>query len=180
MQIATFANGCFWCTEAVFQRLKGVETVMSGYTGGRRENPSYDQVSTGATGHAEAVQVTFDPSIISYETLLDVFFATHDPTTMNRQGADVGTQYRSAIFYHSDEQKKAAEEKIQHFTDEKKFSNPIVTQLLPFDAFYEAEEHHQNFYNNNQLYPYCKVIIDPKVRKLLEQFRKEVKEEYKK
>ena len=131
LHTATFANGCFWCTEAVFKRLKGITSVISGYTGGRRENPSYEQVSTGATGHAEAIQVTFDPSIISYEKLLSIFFATHDPTTMNRQGADVGTQYRSAIFYHTPEQKSEAEKKIAALEKNKTYPDPIVTEVIP-------------------------------------------------
>ena len=137
-EIATFGGGCFWCTEAVFTRLKGVTTIVSGYSGGKRENPSYEQVSTGVTGHAEAVQVTFDPTIISYDKLLDVFFAVHDPTTLNRQGADEGTQYRSVIFYHSDKQKEISEKKMQEHAAE--FSDPIVTQLIPLEKFFTAEE----------------------------------------
>ena len=176
-EIATFGGGCFWCTEAVFTRLKGVTTIVSGYSGGKRENPSYEQVSTGVTGHAEAVQVTFDPTIISYDKLLDVFFAVHDPTTLNRQGADEGTQYRSVIFYHSDKQKEISEKKMQEHAAE--FSDPIVTQLIPFEKFFTAEEYHQNYYDTNPLAPYCSVVIAPKVRKLLEKFGKDVKEEYK-
>jgi peptide-methionine (S)-S-oxide reductase len=178
MEKATLANGCFWCTEAVFKRVKGVVSVTSGYTGGKRENPSYEQVTTGATGHAEAIQVVFDPQIISYDTILDIFFATHDPTQLNRQGNDVGTQYRSAIFY-DDVQKKAAEEKIKQLTDDKKYDDPIVTQLNPYTNFYPAEEHHKDYYDQNRnVNPYCRVIIDPKIKKLLTSFEEKVKEEY--
>lgn len=178
MEIATFGGGCFWCTEAVFKRLKGVEKVTSGYSGGKRENPSYDQVCTGVTGHAEAVQITFDPSIISYEKLLKVFFATHDPTTMNQQGADVGTQYRSVIFYHNEDQKEAVERTVKTLQDSHEFPDPIVTQVVPFVAFYTAEEYHQNYYDANPLQPYCQIVINPKIRKLLETYGKDVKDEY--
>lgn len=177
LETATFAGGCFWCTEAIFQRLKGVEKVTSGYTGGKRENPSYEQVSTGATGHAEAVQIVFDPSIIPYERLLDIFWATHDPTSLNQQGADIGTQYRSMIVYHNQEQKQqalASKTKVQQ-----EYDNPIVTDIVPFEAFYPAEEYHQNFYDTNPVYPYCTVVINPKIQKLLEKFGNEVKESYK-
>lgn len=179
MEEATFANGCFWCTEAVFKRLKGIASVISGYTGGKRENPSYDQVSTGATGHAEAIQVAFDPKVISYDKLLSVFFATHDPTTIDRQGADIGSQYRSIIFYNSPEQKEAAEKKIHELTRKDAYNDPIVTQVVPFIHFYKAEDYHQNYYDTNRSYPYCRVIIDPKVKKLLKDFAKDVKDEYK-
>lgn len=178
-QIATFAGGCFWCTEAIFKRLRGVLSVTSGYAGGGRENPSYQQVSAGATGHAEAVQVEFDPSLIPYSRLLDVFWATHDPTTLNQQGADVGTQYRSVIFYHDDEQKRMAEESKEKMEKSGKLHDKIVTEIAPFEKFYTAEEYHQNYYDSNRSYPYCRVVIDPKIRKLLEEFRKDVKEEYK-
>ncbi len=180
METATLANGCFWCTEAVFKRLKGINSVTSGYTGGQRENPNYEQVSSGATGHAECIQVEFDPSIITYETILDVFFATHDPTELNRQGNDVGTQYRSAIFYHNEEQKKIAEEKIKQLTEEKKYEDPIVTQLNTSTTFYPAEDYHKDYYDENRnVNMYCRVVIDPKVKKLLTQFNDKVKEEYK-
>lgn len=180
LETATLANGCFWCTEAIFKRLKGVESVTSGYTGGQRENPSYEQVSTGATGHAECLQVKFDPGIISYDTILDIFFATHDPTELNRQGNDVGTQYRSAIFYHNDEQKKIAEEKIKKLTEDKKYEDPIVTEVSPFENFYSAENYHKDYYDTNRnINMYCRVVIDPKVKKLLTQFNDKVKEEYK-
>ncbi len=170
-QTATFAGGCFWCTEAVFQRLRGVKSVMPGYTGGRVANPSYEAVCTGATGHAEAIQVTFDPTQITFEQLLDVFFATHDPTTLNRQGHDVGTQYRSAVFYHDEAQKAAAEKAIASVNESGAYSSPVVTEVTPFDTFYEAEDYHQNFYNRNQSYPYCTVIIDPKVQKLMKSYK---------
>jgi peptide-methionine (S)-S-oxide reductase len=170
MEKATLANGCFWCTEAVFQRLKGVHSVISGYTGGARPNPSYEQVSTGATGHAEALQIEFDPQVISYETLLDIFFATHDPTTLNRQGNDVGTQYRSAIFYHNDEQKKVAQEKILELETDKAFADPIVTEITPLETFYDAEDYHKNYYENNKDKPYCTYVIRPKLQKLLEKY----------
>lgn len=176
IETATFAGGCFWCTEAIFQRLKGVEKVTSGYTGGKRENPSYEQVSTGATGHAEAVQITFDPKVILYERLLDVFWATHDPTSLNQQGADIGTQYRSMIEYHSDEQQQKARASKEQ--EQKNYDKPIVTEIVPFAAFYPAEEYHQNFYNTNPVYPYCNVVISPKIQKLLEKFGDLVKDDY--
>jgi peptide-methionine (S)-S-oxide reductase len=175
---ATLANGCFWCTEAVFKRVKGITSVISGYTGGKRENPTYEQVSTGGTGHAECLQVEFDPKIISYDKILDIFFATHDPTQLNRQGNDVGTQYRSAIFYHDDAQRKTAEEKIKEL--QLKYEEPIVTELSQYENFYPAEEYHKDYYDQNRtVNPYCQIIIDPKIRKLLTQFSDEVKEEYK-
>lgn len=178
-EIATFGGGCFWCTEAIFKRLKGVITVVSGYAGGKRENPSYEQVTTGATGHAESVQVTFNPSVISYDMLLDVFWATHDPTTLNRQGYDEGTQYRSVIFYHSDQQKEKALSAKEKIEKEGRYENPVVTQIVPFAAFYPAEEYHQNYYDTDPNKPYCSLVIAPKIKKLLEKFGKEVKEEYK-
>lgn len=164
-QTATLANGCFWCTEAVFQRIKGVEKVVSGYIGGQVKNPTYDDVCAGTTGHAEAVQITFDPKIVSFEKLLEVFWASHDPTTLNRQGHDVGTQYRSGIFYHSDEQKKQAEEsKKKHQPD---FNDPIVTEITKADIFYPAEKYHQNYFNqNSSRNPYCRIVIWPKLKKL--------------
>lgn len=179
LQTATFAGGCFWCTEAIFKRLKGVTEVVSGYAGGKRENPSYEQVSTGATGHAEAVQVTFDPSIISFDNLLEVFWATHDPTTLNQQGNDVGTQYRSAILYRNDEQKQLALASKEKIEKEGMYTNPIVTEILPFEHFYTAEEYHQNYYDSNQTAPYCSYVIAPKIKKLLEKFGSQVKDEYK-
>jgi peptide-methionine (S)-S-oxide reductase len=162
-EIATLAGGCFWCLEAVFLELKGVEKVVSGYSGGARPNPSYEQVCTGATGHAEVVQVTFDPDEISYRDLLDVFFTIHDPTTLNRQGGDTGTQYRSAIFYHSPEQKAAAEETIRSLTAAKTWDDPIVTQVVPMAAFYPAEDYHQNYFARNPNQPDCRAVVAPKV-----------------
>lgn len=164
-QTATLANGCFWCTEAVFQRIKGVEKVVSGYIGGQVKNPTYDEVSEGTTGHAEAIQVTFNPQVVSFDKLLEVFWASHDPTTLNRQGHDVGTQYRSGIFYHSDEQKKTAEEsKTKHQPD---FKDPIVTEITKADIFYPAEGYHQNYFNlNGDKNPYCRIVIWPKLKKL--------------
>lgn len=161
-----FANGCFWCTEAVFQRIEGVEEVVSGYTGGNIKNPAYREVCSGRTGHAEALRITFDPSVVSFDTLLEVFFATHNPTTLNRQGNDVGTQYRSGIFYTSEEQKEESEEFIKLLTENKVFEDPIVTEITPLDVFYEAEEGHQNYYNDNKSQPYCQFIITPKVEKI--------------
>ncbi len=174
-QIATFANGCFWCTEAIFQRLKGVLSVKSGYTGGTLPNPTYDQVCSGETGHAEALQIEFDPEIISYQTLLDVFWHTHNPTTLNRQGNDVGTQYRSEIFYADDEQKKLAEESKKSLQKSGEFSDPIVTKIEKLEEFYAAEGYHQNYYNRNGYAPYCQFVISPKVHKLLEKYGDKVK-----
>lgn len=176
---ATFAAGCFWCTEAIFKRLKGVLSAASGYSGGLSENPSYERVALGNTGHAEAIQITFDPSVISYEKLLEIFFATHDPTTKNQQGADIGTQYRSMIFFHSQHQQKAAEAIIKTLDTNGSYKKPIVTEVVPFEHFYKAEEYHKKFYEKNQLYPYCTVVINPKLKKLLEEFRSDVKDEYK-
>jgi peptide-methionine (S)-S-oxide reductase len=170
MATATLASGCFWCTEAVMQRLRGVESAISGYTGGKQPHPTYEEVCTGQTGHAEAVEVTFDPAVISYEDLLHVFFKTHDPTTLNRQGADVGTQYRSAIYYHDDEQKQTAEKVIKELTDSKEFDAPIVTEVTPARDFYIAEPYHLDFYNRNREYGYCRVVIDPKIQKLYKNF----------
>lgn len=176
MEMATLAGGCFWCTEAIFQRLKGVEKVESGYSGGSMPNPDYETVSEGNTGHAETIQVTFDPKKITYEKLLEIFFHLVDPTTLNSQGNDVGTQYRSVIFYHSDEQKKIAEKVRNQIEDEKVYDKPIVTEIVPFENFYKAEEYHQNYYNNNKEGGYCRVIIDPKIKKLIREYSEEVKE----
>lgn len=168
--LATFANGCFWCTEAIFKDLKGVSKVTSGYTGGQVRNPTYEQVCTGETGHAEALQVAYDPAVISYEQLLEVFFATHNPTTRNRQGNDVGPQYRSAIFYH-DEVQKIAAEKVMHQVDaENIFDQPIVTEITKFETFYPAESYHQNYYANNSEQGYCQMVITPKVSKFRQKF----------
>jgi peptide-methionine (S)-S-oxide reductase len=179
LEVATFAGGCFWCTDAVFKRLKGVVSVVSGYTGGNRENPSYEQVSTGATGHAEAIQVRFDPKVISYEKLLDVFWATHDPTTLNQQGYDIGTQYRSAIFYHDEDQKTASFASKKKLEEKHVYESPIVTEISPLTGFYPAENEQQDFYDTNKQAPYCRVIIDPKIKKLFKSFTEDVKEEYK-
>ncbi|OGH12602.1 MAG: peptide-methionine (S)-S-oxide reductase [Candidatus Levybacteria bacterium RIFCSPHIGHO2_01_FULL_40_10] len=176
MEEATLAGGCFWCTEGVFQRLKGVVEVVSGYSGGSIENPTYEQVCSGSTGHAEAIQIKFDPKIIPFEKIIEIFFHLHDPTTLNRQGNDVGTQYRSAIFYHNDEQKRTAEEVRLRIEQEKVYQNPIITEIVPFEAFYKAEANHQNFYKNNPDYRYCRVIIDPKIEKLLREYKNEVNE----
>jgi peptide-methionine (S)-S-oxide reductase len=161
-----FAAGCFWCTEAVFQRLKGVESVVSGYTGGTIKNPAYREVCTGRTGHAEGIKIDFNKDVISYDTLLEVFFTTHDPTTLNQQGNDKGTQYRSAIFYTSEEQKNKSEDFIALLNKNKVFDNPIVTEIKPLETFYEAEVDHHDYYNLNKQQPYCQFIITPKVDKI--------------
>ena len=176
-QVATFGEGCFWCTEAVFQRLNGVVRVESGYSGGTVPNPSYDAVCTGKTGHAEATQIFFDPKIISFKELLEVFWKTHDPTTLNRQGADVGTQYRSVIFYHNDEQKKLAEEYKQKLEAEKIWKDPIVTEISPFKNFYKAEDYHQDYYNRNGSQPYCTFVITPKIEKFEKVFKDKLKKD---
>ena len=164
--MATLAGGCFWCLDAIFTRLKGVEKVVSGYSGGEMKNPSYEDVSSGESGHAEVSQIEYDLNEISYEDLLYVFWRIHNPTTMNQQGADVGTQYRSAIFYHDEEQKKLAENSKKQA--QKLYDNKIVTEILPFKKFYPAENYHQDYYNKNKFYPYCQVVIDPKIKKLQE------------
>ncbi len=169
-ETATLAAGCFWCTEAVFQQLKGVVSVTPGYAGGNRENPTYDDVSTGETGHTEAIQIVFDPTIIPYEQILDVFWNTHDPTTPNQQGPDAGTQYRSMIFYHNEQQRKAAQASREKLERSGKFESPIVTEITPFTNFFPAEDYHQDFYANNPAHPYCRAIIDPKLQKLFKQF----------
>jgi peptide-methionine (S)-S-oxide reductase len=165
-EIVTLGGGCFWCMEAVFNEIKGVVKVQSGYSGGNLEYPSYEQVSSGTTGHAEVVQVTFDPDVISFKEILDIFFATHDPTTPNRQGNDVGTQYRSIILYHNDEQKSIAGQVIQELNSEKTYSAPIVTQVEPFKAFYAAEEYHRDYSKRHPEQPYCRIVIGPKINKL--------------
>lgn len=166
----TLAGGCFWCTEAVFEGLMGIERVESGYAGGRVANPSYEQVCTGATGHAEVVQLTFDPAVISLKQILEVFFTLHDPTTLNRQGADTGTQYRSAVFYRTEGQKQAAQAVIREFTERKVWKDPIVTSLEPFTEFYKAEDYHQEYFARNGGQPYCQAVIAPKVAKLRQHF----------
>jgi peptide-methionine (S)-S-oxide reductase len=177
-EIATFANGCFWCSEAIFERLKGVKSVLPGYSGGIVENPSYDQVCTGKTGHAESIQIEFDPKVLPFEKILDIFWHTHDPTTLNRQGNDVGTQYRSAIFYHNQKQKEIAEKSKRDLEKDGVYKDSIVTEITPFREFYVAEDYHKNYYDNHQNAPYCNFIIDPKVRKLLMKYGNHVKEEY--
>jgi peptide-methionine (S)-S-oxide reductase len=174
--ITTLAGGCFWCTEAVFKRLKGVEKITPGYSGGQVENPTYEQVSSGLSGHAEVVQVEFDPEVISYRQILEVFFALHDPTTLNRQGNDVGTQYRSVVFYHSPEQKAATEKYIQELKTKGVYKDPVVTEVSEFIKFYPAEQEHLDFYDRNRQYGYCRVIIDPKIQKLFKDFKTLVKE----
>jgi peptide-methionine (S)-S-oxide reductase len=162
---ATIAGGCFWCLEAVYLELKGVEGVQSGYAGGKRPNPTYEQVCSGATGHAEVVRVTFDPGIVSYKDLLDVFFTIHDPTTLNRQGGDKGTQYRSAVFFESPDQERIARDTIAEFTAAMVWDDPIVTEVAPLEMFWPAEEHHNNYFARNPQNPYCSVVIAPKVSK---------------
>ncbi len=169
-ETATLAGGCFWCLEAVFVQLRGVRSVVSGYTGGELARPSYEEVCTGSTGHAEAVQIDFDPDRISYRELLDVFFGIHDPTTPNRQGNDIGTQYRSAIFYHSDDQKAAASEVIAKLDASKLWGAPIVTEVRSASAFYPAEDYHQEYYEHNPRQPYCAAVIEPKLKKFREHF----------
>ena len=168
-EIATLAGGCFWCIEAVFREVDGIEKVVSGYAGGSTPNPAYQQVCTGQTGHAEAVRVKFNPSKISYREILEIFFSVHDPTTLNRQGADVGTQYRSAIFYHNEQQKAIAEELIGELNRAKLWKNPIVTQVVPVNTFYQAEEYHQEYFSRHPEQGYCQVVISPKVSKFRKQ-----------
>ena len=175
-ELATFGGGCFWCTEAVFQQLRGVRSVVSGYCGGTTPNPTYKEVCSGATGHAEVIQVTFDPGEISYRDLLEVFFATHDPTTLNRQGNDVGTQYRSVIFPHNDEQQRIAEEVIRELDASGEFGAPIVTTVEPYQEFFPGEAYHQNYFVDNPRQPYCAVVIAPKVEKFRKKFGKKLAE----
>ncbi len=175
VELATLGAGCFWCVEAIYQRLEGVEKVESGYSGGSVKNPSYEAVCSGRTGHAEVIQVTYDPAKLSYKELLEVFFRTHDPTTLNKQGADVGTQYRSAIFYHSDEQKKVAEQVKMETDAAKIWDDPTVTEIAPFREFYKAEDYHQNYYNQNSYQPYCMMVINPKLSKFKKEFGSKLK-----
>jgi len=169
-EIATLGGGCFWCLDGIFRDLKGVEKVESGYAGGQTKNPSYREVCAGTTGHAEVVQVTFDPSAISFRDVLGVFFTIHDPTTPNRQGADVGTQYRSLVLYHSDDQRRIAEQVISELTDAKVWDDPIVTQIVPYTTFYPAEQYHQDYFAQNPDQPYCRVVIAPKVSKFRKRY----------
>jgi peptide-methionine (S)-S-oxide reductase len=173
LQVITLAGGCFWCIEAVFGELKGIVKAESGYSGGKVVDPSYEEVCSGETGHAEAVQITFDPRVMSLGEILEVFFSVHDPTTLNRQGADVGEQYRSAIFYRNEEQKKAAEEAMRNVS--KEYSSPVVTQLTPFKEFYKAEDYHQEYYKYNSSQPYCQVVISPKLTKFRKHFQEKMK-----
>lgn len=172
-QTATLAGGCFWCTQAIFKRLKGVTSVVPGYTGGTKPHPTYQEVCNENTGHAEAIQITFDPTVISYDTLLEIFFHLHDPTTINRQGNDMGTQYRSAIFYHSDEQKETATVLKESLNASDQFHGNIVTEIVPATTFYPAETYHQDYYAKNSYAPYCQYVIDPKIQKLLKDYKKE-------
>lgn len=174
-EVATFAGGCFWCTEAVFLELKGVKSVVSGYIGGKTINPTYKEICGGDTGHAEAIQITYDSNEISFGELLEVFFATHDPTTLNRQGNDVGTQYRSEIFYHDEMQKEISEEYISLMSNENTFGQAIVTQVSPISTFYKAEEYHNNYYNENKSQGYCSYVITPKIEKLKKYFQDKLK-----
>jgi peptide-methionine (S)-S-oxide reductase len=170
MELATLAGGCFWCLEAVYDELKGVTDVVSGYTGGHVKNPDYKQVCSGATGHAEAIQITYDPAVVSYRDLLRVFFTIHNPTTLNRQGNDIGTQYRSAIFYHNVEQKAEAEAAIKEITEAGIWESPVVTQVAPMETFYPAEDYHQEYFKNNPNQGYCMVVVAPKVAKFRKQY----------
>lgn len=174
-ETATLAGGCFWCLEAVYDQLKGVQDVVSGYAGGTRPNPTYEQVCSGSTGHAEVVQVKFDPSVVSFRDLLGIFFAIHDPTTLNRQGGDIGTQYRSAIFYHSPEQKTIADEVIRELTEQKLWSDPIVTEVTPLSEFYPAEAYHQEYYERNPNQGYCQAVVGPKVAKFRSKYFEKLK-----
>jgi peptide-methionine (S)-S-oxide reductase len=174
---ATFGSGCFWCVEAVFQDLEGVQSVTSGYSGGKIANPTYREVCSGLTGHAEVIQIVYNPQIISFDELLEVFWQTHDPTTLNQQGADHGTQYRSAVFYHSAEQKQLAEKYKKELDASGAFSNPIVTEITPFSVFYKAEDYHQSYYNENGNEPYCRIVIQPKVEKFKKVFKDKLKKE---
>lgn len=174
-EVATLAGGCFWCLEAVYDQLKGVDAVESGYMGGQAANPTYEAVCSGRTGHAEVVQVTFDPQVVTYRELVEVFFAIHDPTTLNRQGNDVGTQYRSAIFFHSPEQKTVAEDVIATLTKEQVFDSPIVTEVVPAKTFYVAEDYHQEYFVRNPSQPYCAYLINPKLVKFRKQFAEKLK-----
>ncbi len=175
LEVATFGGGCYWCIEAVFQRLEGVEKVESGFSGGQVKNPTYKEVCTGTTGHAEVIQITFDTTKTTFEEILKVFFTMHDPTTLNRQGNDIGTQYRSAVFYHNDEQKKAAEEIIAALNTSKAYPNSIVTEVSKLDVFYKAEDYHQNYYNENSDEGYCRFAIQPKIEKFEKVFKDRLK-----
>ena len=174
-EIATFGNGCFWCTEAIFQEMKCVSKVTSGYSGGTVANPTYEEVCSGETGHAECLHIVYDPSLVTYDELLHVFWESHDPTTLNRQGNDIGTQYRSAIFYHTEEQRQKAEHYKAELDKNKAYDHPIVTEITPFSVFYPAEDYHQNYYNNHSSQPYCYLVIRPKVEKFEKAFKEQLK-----
>lgn len=174
-EVATLGGGCFWCTEAVFSLVKGVDKVEPGYSGGRLENPTYEQVSTGTTGYAEVIQISFDPDVISFKEILEIFFSSHDPTTLNRQGNDVGTQYRSVIFYHTDQQRATAEQVIEELTEAKAWNAPIVTLIEPFKTFYKAEEYHRNYFKRHPESSYCRLIIAPKIDKLQKHYQTKLK-----
>lgn len=177
-ETATLANGCFWCSEAIYKRLKGVKSVTPGYAGGTIKNPSYDQVCNGTTGHAESIQIVFDPSVIDFDKILNIFWHTHNPTTLNRQGNDVGTQYRSAIFYHNEKQREIAEKSKKDLEKERIYKDSIVTEVIPFRNFYTAENYHKDYYDNNKQAAYCNFVIDPKIRKLLREYENDIKIEY--
>jgi len=178
-ETATFANGCFWCSEAIFKRLNGIKSVLPGYSGGQVKNPTYEQVCTGRTGHAESIQIEFDPKVMNFEKILDIFWRTHDPTTLNQQGNDIGTQYRSAIFYHDLKQKEIAEKSKRDLENEGVYKDPVVTEIAPFSGFYVAEDYHKNYYDEHRDAPYCSYIIDPKVHKLLLNYGNDVRADYK-
>ena len=177
-ETATLANGCFWCSEAIFKRLKGVKSVTPGYAGGIIKNPSYDQVCDGTTGHAESIQIVFDPSVIDFDKILNIFWHTHNPTTLNRQGNDVGTQYRSAIFYHNEKQREIAEKSKKDLEKERIYKDSIVTEITPFKNFYTAENYHKDYYDKNKQAAYCNFVIDPKIHKLLKEYENDIKTEY--
>lgn len=177
-ETATLANGCFWCSEAIFKRLKGVKSATPGYAGGTIKNPSYDQVCNGTTGHAESIQIVFDPSVIDFDKILNIFWHTHNPTTLNRQGNDVGTQYRSAIFYHNEKQRGIAEKSKKDLEKEGIYKDSIVTEITPFKNFYTAENYHKDYYDKNKQAAYCNFVIDPKIHKLLKEYENDIKAEY--
>lgn len=176
LELATFGSGCFWCVEAIFQRVEGVEKVASGYSGGYVKNPSYKEVCEGTTGHAEVCQLSYDPEQVSYDELLEIFWQTHDPTTLNRQGNDVGTQYRSVVFYHNEDQKVLAEKYKKELDEAGIYQNPIVTEIAPYETFYVAEDYHQNYFNENGSQPYCSFVIQPKVEKFKKVFKDKLKD----
>jgi len=175
LEVATLAGGCFWCIEVVFREVNGVENVVSGYTGGNTVNPTYEQVCTGKTGHAESVQVSFNPSKLSYREILEIFFSVHNPTTLNRQGVDVGTQYRSAIFYHNEQQKRVAQELVRELSEANLWDKPIVTEIVPLDTFYPAEDYHQEYFSRHPEQAYCQMVISPKISKFRKQWTKHLK-----